>query len=335
MRKKQNRSILVTAIFLFIVTQTLIFASIPRESDGEQVNVIVKSGTGLWNIADRLKDDGIIYSSSLFVLCSLPYRGKLIAGEYTLRKDMSIIDVVQKMGRGERNIYTLKIIEGHNLYNIAESTGKSSIMGSEDFLRLSKNRGLLQKLGITGDTLEGYLAPDTYYYSKEVGVDVFIETITKKTFKNFEKEDIKKRMEEIKFDIHKTLTLASIIEREAKLKEEKPIISAVFHNRLKMGMSLDADPTVIYGTGAFNGPITKTDLARYTPYNTYTFTGLPKGPICNPDKNSIMAALYPASVDYLYFVSKNDGTHVFSKDMDEHNRFVAQYQRNKNAKNNK
>ena len=323
---------MVTAIFLFIVTQTLIFASIPREFDGEQVNIIVKSGTGLWDIADKLKSDRLIYSSSLFVLCSLPYRGRLIAGEYSLRKDMSIINIVQKMGRGERNIYALKIIEGHNLFNIAESSGKSAIIGSEDFLQLANDHRFLQRLGITGDSLEGYLAPDTYYYSKEVGADTFIETIVRKTFKNFEKEDIKKRMEAFNFDIHKTLTLASIIEREAKFKEEKPLISAVFHNRLKRGMPLDADPTVIYGTRAFNEPIKKTDLTTYTPYNTYTFTGLPKGPICNPDKNSIVAALYPASVDYLYFVSKNDGTHVFSKDMDEHNRFVAQYQRSKNAK---
>lgn len=335
MHKKQNRNILITAIFLFVVTQTLIFASIPRERNGAQINVIVKSGTGLWDIAGNLKDYGLICSSTLFILCTLPYRGRLIAGEYALRKDMSTLEIVQKMGRGERNIYALKIIEGHNLYNIAESAGISAIMGSEEFLLLAKDRRFLQKLGITGDSLEGYLAPDTYYYSKEVDIEVFIETIVKKTFKNFEKEDIKKGMGAFNFNIHKTLTLASIIEREAKLKEEKPIISAVFHNRLKMGMSLDADPTVIYGTRAFNGPIKKTDLTTYTPYNTYTFAGLPKGPICNPDKNSIVAALYPASVDYLYFVSKNDSTHVFSKDMEEHNRFVAQYQRSKNAKNNK
>jgi UPF0755 protein len=332
MPRNKNKNIVITVFFLFVVTQTLIFAGIPRENNGEQANVIVKSGTGLWDIAGKLKDEGLIFSSTLFVLCTLPYRGKLIAGEYTLRKDMSIIDIVQRLGRGERNIYALKIIEGHNLYNIAESIGKSVIMGNEDFLLLAKNQGFLQKVGITGDSLEGYLAPDTYYYSKEVDVDVFIGAIVKKTFKYFEKEDIKKRMGNLNFDIHKTLTLASIIEREAKLKDEKPVISAVFHNRLKRGMSLDADPTVIYGTKAFNEPIKKTDLTTYTPYNTYTFSGLPKGPICNPDRNSITAALYPASVDYLYFVSKNDGTHVFSRDMDEHNRFVALYQRNKNAK---
>jgi UPF0755 protein len=332
MPKNKNKSIIVTVVFLFVLTQTLIFASIPQENNREQVNVIVKSGTGLWDIAEKLKSDGLVSSSLLFVFCTLPYRGRLFAGEYTLRKDMSIIDIVQRLGRGERNIYALKIIEGHNLYNIADSAEKSAIMERDDFLYLAKDQRFLQKLGIKGDSLEGYLTPDTYYYSKEVGVDVFIESIVKKTFKNFEKEDIKKRMEELKFDIHKTLILASIIEREAKLKEEKPIISAVFHNRLKRGMSLDADPTVIYGTGTFNRPIKKTDLTTHTPYNTYTFIGLPKGPICNPDKNSVMAALYPASVDYLYFVSKNDGTHVFSRDMDEHNRYVALYQRNKNAK---
>jgi UPF0755 protein len=116
------------------------------------------------------------------------------------------------------------------------------------------------------------------------------------------------------------------------MKHEKPLISAVFHNRLKKDMSLDCDPTVIYGTGAFSSPITRSDLINHTPYNTYTFKGLPKGPICNPDKNSIMAALYPTPVDYLYFVSRNDGTHVFSKDIKAHNRFVSIYQRVKNTK---
>ncbi|HNQ46581.1 MAG TPA: endolytic transglycosylase MltG [Syntrophorhabdus sp.] len=332
MPKCVNRNIIVTIVFLFVITQTIIFAGIPQENNRAQINLVIKSGTGLWNIAEKLKNDGVIYSSILFVLCTLPYRGRLIAGEYTLRKDMSIIDVVQRLGRGERNIYALKIIEGHNLYNVAASIGKTAIMGGGDFLALASNKDFLQKIGIDADSLEGYLTPDTYYYSKEVEADVFIEAIVKKTFRNLEKESIKKRMQELKFDIHKTLTLASIIEREAKLKEEKPIISAVFHNRLQRGMSLDADPTVIYGTKAFNEPIKKTDLTTYTPYNTYAFAGLPKGPICNPDWNSITAALYPASVDYLYFVSKNDGTHVFSRDMDQHNRFVTLYQRSKNAK---
>jgi UPF0755 protein len=328
----QNRNTILIALAIFVVTHTLIFASIPNDTDRDSVAIVVKSGTGLWEIADRLKENGLVRCRSLFVLCSLAYRGRLLAGEYRLRRDMSIIEVVAKMGRGERNIYTLKILEGHNLYNVAEAVEKSGVMGSDEFLHLARDQVFLQRLGIDADSLEGYLTPDTYYYSREVSADHFIERIVKKTFKNFAKEDIKKGMENLNFDMRKTLTLASIIEKEAKLKEEKPFISAVFHNRLKLGMSLDADPTVVYGTGHFNSPITRSDLSTPTPYNTYMFPGLPKGPICNPDKNSIMAALHPASVDYLYFVSKNDGTHVFSKDMNDHNRYVAMYQRAKNAK---
>lgn len=332
MLSRQNRNTILIAVVIFVVTQTFIFASIPNDTDRDSIAILVRSGTGLREIAGKLKENGLIRYPSLFVLCSLAYRGRLLAGEYKLTKDMSVIEIVTKMGRGERNIYALKILEGHNLYNIAEMAEKSGIIGGDEFLRLARDQVFLQRLGINADSLEGYLAPDTYYYSRETGVDCFIETIVKKTFKNFAKEDIKKGMEDRNFDMRKTLILASIIEKEAKLKEEKPVISAVFHNRLKRGMPLDADPTVIYGTGNFGSPITRLDLVTPTPYNTYSFPGLPKGPICNPDKNSIMAALHPASVDYLYFVSKNDGTHVFSKDMNDHNRYVAMYQRAKNAK---
>ncbi len=139
-------------------------------------------------------------------------------------------------------------------------------------------------------------------------------------------------MAELHYDTHQTLTLASMIEKEAKLSSEKPLVSAVFHNRILKNMPFDSDPTVIYGRRTFHSPITKSDLTTYTPYNTYSFRGFPKGPICNPDKNSIMAALNPAQVDYLFFVSKNDGTHVFTKDMNEHNRNVGTYQRSKSAK---
>jgi UPF0755 protein len=332
MLRDRDKKIIVTALVILLSIQAIIFAGISRSADAELINIVVKNGTSLYSIANRLKQEDLIYSSHLFVLCSLLYRGKLIAGEYTLTKDMSTIEIVGKMGRGERNIYTLKIVEGYNVFNVADTVNRSRIMKDTEFLALVKNQGYLRKIGIMSDSIEGYLAPDTYYYSKEIEVEDFIEKIVQRSFKFFAKEDIKKRVEEMGFDMHKTLTLASMIEKEAKLKEEKPLISAVFHNRLNKGMPLDCDPTVIYGTGMFDSPISRSNLNRYTPYNTYSFKGLPKGPICNPDRNSIMAALYPAQVDYLYFVSKNDGTHVFSKDMKEHNRFVAMYQRGKNTK---
>ena len=209
---------------------------------------------------------------------------------------------------------------------------KTALWRKREFLRLAGDKKFLRTLGIASDSLEGYLSPDTYYYSKEIDTDKFIEKIAQRTLKYFEREDIKKQMAALNLDVNKTLTLASMIEKEAKMSTEKPLISAVFHNRLLKDMPFDSDPTVIYGTRAFHSSITKSDLKTHTPYNTYAFKGFPRGPICNPDKNSIMAALNPAPVDYLFFVAKNDGTHVFSKDMNEHSRNVGMYQRSKTVK---
>ena len=329
---RRNKVVRAIAAALSLIILVFIFASIPKSRDNTPINVVIKNGMSIHGIAGLLKESGIVYSSNLFMLFSLFTGGKLKAGEYELKKTMSTIYIIRKMERGERNIYTLKIVEGYNVYNVAEAIQNARIMGKDDFMRLAKNKGFLEALGIGADSLEGYLSPDTYFYSKEIDVDKFVEKIVQRSFKIFDKNEIRAKMETLKMDIHQTLTLASMIEKEAKMKDEKPLISAVFHNRLKKGMSLDCDPTVTYGKGAFSGPIRKSDLIARTPYNTYTFTGLPKGPICNPDKNSIVAALNPAAVDYLYFVSRNDGTHVFSEDMKKHNRFVNMYQRVKNTK---
>jgi UPF0755 protein len=332
MLKKRNKKIFIVFIFIFLVLLTFIFAGISRDRNSSKLYIVVKNGTSLYSIANMLKKEGIIYSPNLFVFASLIYGGKLIAGEYELSKDMSALEIVRKMGRGQRNIYALQIVEGHNIYDVADTISKNKIMEKAEFLRLAGDKKFLRGLGITSDSIEGYLLPDTYYYSKEIDTDKFIEKIAQRTLKYFEREDIKKQMAALNFDVHKTITLASMIEKEAKMGNEKPLISAVFHNRLLKDMSFDSDPTVIYGTRAFHSSITKSDLKAHTPYNTYAFKGFPRGPICNPDKNSIMAALNPAPVDYLFFVAKNDGTHVFSKDMNEHNRNVGMYQRSKTVK---
>lgn len=332
MLTRRNRQIIAIAVALFLVMQTLIFASIPRDMDSEPVNVVIRSGTSISCIAQLLKDEGVIYSSNLFLLFSLFSQGKMIAGEYELKKSMSTIDIIRKLRRGERNIYILRIVEGQNIYNIADSLENARIMNRDVFLNLVKDQEYLTRLNIKADSLEGFFAPDTYYYSKEVDADRFLEQIIQRTIRIFDGEDVKKMMEPLRLDMYQILTLASMIEKETGCKEEKPIVSSVFHNRLAKGMSLDCDPTVLYGTSAFRAPIRKIDLKTYTPYNTYTFKGLPKGPICSPDKNSIMAALNPAQTEYLYFVSTNDGAHVFSKDMKMHNRYVTTYQRSKNSK---
>ena len=331
MLRRRDKYILAAAILVFLFTQSLIHASIPMAAGSERVEFVVKSGTGLTGIAKQLADERIIRMPYLFVALSLFYKGKLIAGEYDLSRDMGMLEILRKMAHGERNIYVLKVVEGNSVYNVADTVEKSRIMKNSDFLKVVRDKNLLATLGIQSDSLEGYLTPDTYYYSREIEVEKLLEKVAQRTLNYFAQEDIKKRMAEMHLTVQETLTLASMIEKEAKQKDEKPLISAVFHNRLKKNMSLDCDPTVLYG-GTYEGPIRKSDLAAHTPYNTYTMKGLPKGPICSPDKSSITAALYPAAVDYLYFVSRNDGTHAFSRDMKDHNRYVAMYQRNKHTK---
>ncbi len=329
---KLDRKTILLAVGLFLIIQTAIYGAIPKDTDPIRFNVIVKNGTSRAAIARLLEDQGLLRSSGLFLALSLPSKASLKAGEYSFSKNMSTIEIIRKMANGERNVYVLKIVEGYNIYNIADTVEAAGIMKRDGFLALAQNSAYLRRLGITGDSLEGYLWPDTYYYSKEVDPDRFIQRIVQRTVRLFDDHAVRDKMHSFGFDIHRTLTLASMIEKEARLSAEKPVISAVFHNRIAKGMSFDSDPTVIYGTRAFHSPITRTDLLTYTPYNTYTFKGFPKGPICNPDKSSILAAINPARVDYLFFVSRNDGTHVFSRDMVEHNRYVQMYQRSKRTK---
>ncbi len=320
-------SIFVTLCLALMVLGLVV--NLPADGGPAERLVVIRSGTGLLEIGRQLKREGLIRSSGAFTLFALPYRGRLMAGEYTLSGAMSIPRIVFKMVRGHRNIYVLTIREGDNIYDVARRSEEAGIADAPEFLRVALDGDLSGRLGIGDATPEGYLAPDTYHYSREIDLGRFLEKIARRTLRIFDDPSIQARMKDLRLDRHKTLTLASMIEREAKIAGEKPLISAVFHNRLAKNMTLDCDPTVVYGTGKFGQPITKTDLRTPTPYNTYRITGLPRGPIANPDKNSILAALYPAKTDYLYFVSKNDGSHVFSKKMNEHNRYVMMYQRGK------
>ncbi len=330
MLTKRDKIVIAAAVGLFVISQPLIFASIPRDTANKVTPVVVKKGTHLREIANLLKQEDLVRSEWLFIACSLvAHRGKVIAGEYELSRQMSISEIAAKMAAGQRKVYTIKIVEGYNLNSVAETLERSGVMERNAFLAMATNQTFLNRVGIRADSLEGYLFPDTYFYSKEIEVDALLEKVVRRTFAFFEKEDIKLRMAELHLNPDALLTLASMIEKEAKLEQEKPLISAVFHNRLRDGMSLDSDPTVMYGIGMTPKTLTRVDLDTPTPYNTYRLKGLPKGPICNPSTSSVMAALYPAATDALYFVSRNDGTHVFSKNISEHHQFVTIYQKNK------
>jgi UPF0755 protein len=332
MPRGRHRGFALFAVILLLMVVFIIVRA-PVGSGRAKTSFVVKKGTRTWAIAHLLKSEDRVRSGYLFLLCSLLlHRGRIIAGEYELSDSMSILDIAKKMADGDRKVYTLRIVEGYNLYTISKVIEKAGIMDGGAFLRLANNPDFLRRLGIPSDSLEGYLAPDTYFYSREVGVDELLEKIAQRTLKFLDTEDMQVRMHELGMDAFQVISLASIIEKEAKLEREKRLISAVFHNRLRLGMSLDADPTVIYGRGDFKRDLTKADLAADTPYNTYRLKGLPKGPICSPSRSSIVAALYPDQSDVLYFVSRNDGSHVFSKTLEEHARFVALYQRRKDRK---
>ncbi len=333
MPRGRNKPLVALTILIFVSALLFVCATVPAGSDSTPGSFVVKKGTRIGAIAHALKKRDFVLSEYLFLFCSaVVYNGKIVAGEYQLSPDMSTFRIAKRMARGERKVYTLRIVEGYNLYTIGEAIERSGIMDAKTFLQLARSAEFLQSLGIPSDSLEGYLAPDTYFFSKETGVDEFLEKIVQRTFKFFDKQDVQTMMRGLNMDVFQVLSLASIIEKEARLEKEKPIISAVFHNRLRLGMTLDADPTVIYGRESFNRSLNKTDLSTETPYNTYRLKGLPKGPICTPSKSSIMAALCPEQTDFLYFVSRNDGSHVFSRTMQEQNRFVALYQRNRSRK---
>jgi UPF0755 protein len=194
-----------------------------------------------------------------------------------------------------------------------------------EFIKAASNADLARSMGLEAETFEGYLFPETYFFPKQVSVEIIIATMVQRFWSVFT-PPWQDRAKNLGFTVHQIVTLASIIEKETGASFERPIISSVFHNRLKKKMRLESDPTVIYGIKNFNGNLTRQDLQTETPYNTYKIRGLPAGPIANPGRASLEAALYPENTAYIYFVSKKDSTHYFSTNLKEHNFAVKKYQ---------
>ncbi len=291
--------------------------------------VLIPRGKTLKEIAGILEEKGIIKNKLIFIMLAKYYRVTIKAGEYELYTSMPLKELLNILERGKSIEYRITIPEGYNIYQIAELLEKQGICKADSFIKAAFNKDLLKELKIDGISVEGYLFPDTYYFTKGLApediirkmVSRFNEVYLKKYYPIEKKKGLKRK------DI---IILASIIEKEASLMSEKFRVSSVLHNRLKRGMKLQSDPTVIYGIfRRFKGNIRKKDLRTNTPFNTYVINGLPIGPICNPGEGSIIAALYPAKSNYLYFVSKNDGTHYYSVTLREHNRAVRRYQKSR------
>ena len=311
----------------------------PAGIDKKETIFIVKKGAGLRAVANELQRKSLIKSKDLFILCAILKGGTkdVKAGEYSLNQSMSPLRIFNILSTGAIKTYTLTIPEGLTAQQIADLLAKKNLTNMSEFIPLVMDKTLAASYHIDGTNLEGYLFPDTYVISRDTGARELIDLMIKRFQKIFtdlikDQESTTGRLLPAK-DI---VTLASIVEKEAGLPEEKPIIASVFLNRLKKRMRLESDPTVIYGLKNFDGNLKKKDLRTPGPYNTYLNYGLPPGPIANPGRESLMAVLKPAKTNYLYFVAKNDGSHHFSASLSEHNKAVYRYQkRRRSTSNNK
>ncbi len=295
----------------------------------KEVVITIPKGATLSQVAKILQDNGIIRSSLVLKLVAF-IRGEqrsVKAGDYLLKTSSDPGEVLDLLISGKTLMITLTVPEGYNIFQIADLFQQTGISSREEMLAAARDKSFLSELGLEGSSLEGYLFPDTYFLRpSEKGDPKLVLRRMVQRFRDVYDRLVRPTAEQFGWTPLQVVTLASLIEKEAKASEHA-LVSAVFHNRLRLNMRLQSDPTVIYGLKPMGSKITKADLERKHPYNTYQNAGLPPGPIANPGKESLLAAVSPADVDYLYFVSKNDGTHQFSNTLQEHNRWVNLYQK--------
>ena len=288
---------------------------------------VISPGDNFDRITDKLRDKSLIDHPLRFEIIARwkGFEWRIQAGEYQLSNQMTPMELLQALTRGQVVLYNVTIPEGFNIRQVARQMGAAGLAGFEAFLAAATNPELTRQLSVPADTFEGYLFPDTYAFARTATPEKIIKTMVAELRANFPAK-WHKQAQELGFSVHDIIILASVIEKETGVAAERPVIASVFHNRLEKNMRLESDPTVIYGIKNFDGNLTRADLKKPTPYNTYQMRGLPAGPIANPGKASIRAALYPADTEYLYFVAKPDRTHHFSKTLNAHNQAVRKYQ---------
>ena len=288
--------------------------------------VEIPAHEGVLGIATRLADAEVIRNRYAFVALTAG-RGHirhLKAGEYEIPRDASMLDVVDLLASGRVRQHVVLYPEGATVAELARALEADRLASAQDVLRAASDDHLRRTLGVTGPSLEGYLFPDTYQFVRGMSVEEMLSRMVQRLRTKLTPELVE-RARARGLDVHQLLTLASIIEREAVEPGEQRLISAVFWNRLRLDMPLQADPTVQYAVAKERRALTRVDLATDHPYNTYAHRGLPPGPIASPGLGAIEAALDPAPVKYLYFVARDDRRHHFSTTVTEHNAAVARY----------
>lgn len=293
----------------------------------------IPPGTPFTQISHILHENQLIGSEWFFTLLGRVQRvdRRIIPGEYELHGGMRPTELLEKIVKGEVYQHALTIPEGYNVVQIADILDQKNLASKQEILRLNRDQKFIRDLNVQAPTLEGYLFPDTYQFSRYTPPESIIRTFVNR-FHEIVTPELKSRASMVGMTLQEVLTLASVVEKETGLASERPLVSGVFHNRLKRGIPLQSDPTVIYALESFDGNIRKADLSVDSPYNTYKVRGLPPGPIANPGLAAIHAALYPTQTDFVYFVARNDGSHQFSVTLADHNKAVEKYQRSLNDK---
>ena len=300
------------------------------------VELLVPSGAGLGRIEQLLVSNKIIREDPRFRLLaqSMGVAHRLRAGEYQFNGRLTPRQVLSKLAEGDILHHPVTIPEGSNIDEIGDILSRGGWIEKDAFISLSHNQDLLAKFDIPGKSFEGYLFPDTYHlYRGQTVEEIMVMMVGR--FRRVQRElldSLPPDARDLDLTPHEQVILASIVEKETGLPEERGTIASVFLNRLKRNMRLQADPTVIYGLEKFDGNLTRKDLQTPSPYNTYLIKGLPVGPICSPGREALEAVLQPDQGAFLYFVSRNDGSHYFSKTLTEHNRAVYRFQKKNKGK---
>ena len=322
-----RRLILVLLLCSFAAVAYIAFSlTAPYRGFGQEAFLDLPKGTSTLQMAGMLRNRGVIRHSWAFLAARLVRRGaRLQAGEYRFTKPASVLEVFDRIARGDIFYYELVVPEGKNMFDIAAAVERMGLFPAAQFLQAARNPALVRDLDPEAPTLEGYLFPNTYRLSRRTSPDHLCRIMTG------EFRDVWRGLH-TGAAVHRTVTLASLVEKEGKLPDERPVIASVFLRRLAIGMKLDCDPTTIYAallTGNPHRALYRSDLANGNPYNTYRHAGLPPGPIANPGLASIEAVLHPADTDYLYFVLRPDGSgrHHFSTNLVAHQAAIARYRR--------
>ena len=321
------RKLLISLLLLAVLAGGAAYYSlgIPYAGFEKDAFVTIPPGTGTREIARLLEKSGVLSADWQFLVArALNRSATLQAGEYRFDRPLTPLQVFHKIERGEVFYYELRIPEGSNIFDISDAVSKLGFIKRDDFLNVARDPALVRDLAPDAPSLEGYLFPSTYRLVRHTTAQQLAREMTAQFRK------VWKEVGGPSTDVNRSVTLASLVEKETAVAAERPEVASVYANRLSAGVKLDCDPTTIYAAlleGRYRGTIYRSDLDNPHPYNTYRNRGLPPGPIANPGIASLKAAIAPAQTDFLYFVAKPDGSggHVFSRTLEEHNAAVRNY----------